>query len=87
MAVNSLDIISAPCFLLLDILLDNEDVARLLVVQHNAKRDAQNVHGQVPFDLVPEQEDPKWNGIFVNLNTAVSNPPTRHLFLKLTLFV
>ncbi|SAL95014.1 hypothetical protein [Absidia glauca] len=52
---------------------DNEDIARLLVLKHNAKKDAQNVHGQVPFDLVPEQEDPKWHGIFVNLNAAPSS--------------
>ncbi|KAI8088928.1 uncharacterized protein BX664DRAFT_314179 [Halteromyces radiatus] len=43
---------------------DHENIARLLIDKYNAKKDAKNVHDQAPFDLVPEQDDPKWNGIF-----------------------
>lgn len=44
--------------------LDHDHLARLLLAKYNANRDAKNIHDQVPFDLVSDQDDPKWNGIF-----------------------
>ncbi|CAO3590460.1 unnamed protein product [Absidia cylindrospora] len=43
---------------------DHDHLARLLLTKYNANKDARNIHDQVPYDLVPEQDDPKWNGVF-----------------------
>ncbi|KAI8997125.1 hypothetical protein BDB01DRAFT_769915 [Pilobolus umbonatus] len=43
---------------------DKEKVAKLLIEKYNADKDAMNVHGQTAFDVVSDQEDPRWEGIF-----------------------
>jgi ankyrin repeat protein len=43
---------------------DKDKVARLLIQKYNANTKAKNVHGQVPFDVVSDQDDPRWIGLF-----------------------
>ncbi|KAL9560599.1 hypothetical protein PS6_000054 [Mucor atramentarius] len=43
---------------------DRDKVVKLLVEKYNANTKAENVHGQVPFDVVSDQEDPRWVGLF-----------------------
>lgn len=38
-------------------------MARILIEQYNADRDARNKEGQVPFDLVSAPDDPRWVGV------------------------
>lgn len=55
---------------------DRDKVVKLLVSKYNANTKAENVHGQVPFDVVSDQEDPRWVGLFTQpqQNTAAANP-------------
>lgn len=43
---------------------DRDKVVKLLVEKYNANTRAENVHGQVPFDVVSDQKDPRWIGLF-----------------------
>ncbi|PHZ14019.1 Bromodomain-containing protein [Rhizopus microsporus ATCC 52813] len=43
---------------------DKHNVVRLLLQKYNANKNAKNVHGQVPFELVSNQDDPRWIGLF-----------------------
>lgn len=41
---------------------DKDKVVRLLVQKYGANTKAENVHGQVPFDVVSDQDDARWVG-------------------------
>lgn len=43
--------------------IDNDRLVRLLLEKYGANREAKNIHGQVPFDLVSDKDDPRWEGI------------------------
>lgn len=43
---------------------DRDKMVKLLVSKYNANTKAENVHGQVPFDVVSDPEDPRWVGLF-----------------------
>ncbi|KAG1152549.1 hypothetical protein G6F37_004143 [Rhizopus arrhizus] len=43
---------------------DKEKVVKVLIQKYNADKKAKNVHGQVPFDLVSDQSDSRWIGLF-----------------------
>ncbi|KAI8370678.1 uncharacterized protein BYT42DRAFT_98580 [Radiomyces spectabilis] len=43
---------------------DRDKVARLLIDQYKANKKAKNKVDQVPFDVVSDQDDPRWIGIF-----------------------
>jgi ankyrin repeat protein len=42
---------------------DKDKVVRLLVQKYHANTKSENVHGQVPFDVVSDQDDPRWVGL------------------------
>lgn len=42
---------------------DKDKVVRLLVQKYHANTKAKNIHGQVPFDVVSNQDDPRWIGL------------------------
>ncbi|KAI9313309.1 Bromodomain-containing protein [Dichotomocladium elegans] len=42
---------------------DNDKMVRFLVEKYNANRNAKNIHGQVPYDLVADKDDPRWAGL------------------------
>ncbi|KAI8088285.1 hypothetical protein BDF21DRAFT_491340 [Thamnidium elegans] len=42
---------------------DKDKVVKLLVQKYNANVKAKNIHGQVPFDVVSNQADPRWIGL------------------------
>ncbi|KAG9290591.1 hypothetical protein G9A89_020961 [Geosiphon pyriformis] len=44
--------------------------ARLLVEEYDADPNVKNVHGQTPFDLVPDPESLEWNGILTETRTT-----------------
>ncbi|CEI86268.1 hypothetical protein RMCBS344292_00711 [Rhizopus microsporus] len=49
---------------------DKHNVVRLLLQKYNANKNAKNVHGQVPFELVSNQDDPRWIGLFKDTPSA-----------------
>ncbi|KAI8074856.1 hypothetical protein BC940DRAFT_286793 [Gongronella butleri] len=49
-------------------------IARMLIKEYHANVDAKNIHGQVPFDLVSEPDDPQWRGIFIELAPGEEPP-------------
>ncbi|KAI7905845.1 uncharacterized protein BX663DRAFT_497836 [Cokeromyces recurvatus] len=49
---------------------DKDKVVKLLIEKYNANIKAENIHGQVPFDVVSDQDDPRWIGLFKEV------PPT-----------
>lgn len=53
---------------------DRDKVVKILVGKYHANTKAENVHGQVPFDVVSDQEDPRWIGLFKQTNT-INLPP------------
>lgn len=53
---------------------DRDKVVKILVEKYHANTKAENVHGQVPFDVVSDQEDPRWIGLFKQTNT-ITLPP------------
>ncbi|KAG0185397.1 hypothetical protein DFQ28_009395, partial [Apophysomyces sp. BC1034] len=42
---------------------DKDKIVKLLVETGNANKAAKNIHGQVPFDVVSDKEDPRWVGL------------------------
>lgn len=36
---------------------------RILLEKYGANREAKNIHGQIPYDLVSDKDDPRWEGI------------------------
>ncbi|KAI8975321.1 hypothetical protein BDF20DRAFT_914267 [Mycotypha africana] len=57
---------------------DKDKVCRLLIEKYNADRNAENSHGQVPFDVVSDQDDSRWDGIFKNVDPK-QQPSTARL--------
>ncbi|KAI9267863.1 hypothetical protein BY458DRAFT_475796 [Sporodiniella umbellata] len=55
---------------------EKEKIVKVLIQKYNANKKAKNVHGQVPFDLVSDQEDPKWIGLFKDSVLSTPSPPT-----------
>ncbi|CAO3673709.1 unnamed protein product [Rhizopus stolonifer] len=55
---------------------EKDKVVKVLIQKYNANKKAKNVHGQVPFDLVSDQSDPKWAGLFKDSPTL----PTQDAF-------
>lgn len=51
---------------------DRDKVVKLLVEKYKANKNAENIHGQVPFDVVSNQDDPRWVGL---LKPATKTPP------------
>ncbi|KAF1799619.1 hypothetical protein FB192DRAFT_1387647 [Mucor lusitanicus] len=64
---------------------DRDKMVKLLVSKYNANTKAENVHGQVPFDVVSDQEDPRWVGLFTQpeQNSAAATSSKIHLPPKL----
>lgn len=56
---------------------DQEKAVKLLIKDHNANINAENMHGQVPFDVVPDQDDPKWIGLFSDAPIQKEEPPKK----------
>ncbi|KAF7722312.1 hypothetical protein EC973_003463 [Apophysomyces ossiformis] len=42
---------------------DRDKVVKLLVETYNANKNAKNIHGQIPFDVVSDKDDPRWVGL------------------------
>lgn len=54
---------------------DRDKVCRLLIEKYNANTKAENIHGQVPFDVVSEQDDDRWIGIFKTASVSPQISP------------
>jgi hypothetical protein len=52
---------------------DRDRMVRLLVQKYRANVDAENKHGQTPYDVVSDQDDPRWIGLFIQNNTFNNN--------------
>lgn len=49
---------------------DKEKIVRVLVQKYHANTKAENIHGQVPFDVVSDQDDPRWIGLLKDVPTT-----------------
>ncbi|KAI8327234.1 hypothetical protein BD560DRAFT_418381 [Blakeslea trispora] len=54
---------------------DHDQLARLLIEKYHANTKAKNIHGQVPFDLVSDADDPCWIGVFKQPPQKTMPPP------------
>lgn len=54
---------------------DKDKVVKLLAQKYNANVNAKNIHGQVPFDVVSNQDDPRWIGLLKPPTPKPQPPP------------
>ncbi|KAI7874767.1 Bromodomain-containing protein [Lichtheimia hyalospora FSU 10163] len=56
---------------------DNDKLVRLLLERYGANREAKNIHGQIPYDLVSDKEDPRWEGVLKAPYTIKARSPQK----------